>query len=111
MARNRRRNRFKFTEKKHSTKGIITLGVALILLILFIIFIAKAFQSEGQLSMYFGSAGVFAMIASLIAFVFSIQSIREENSFQFFPRMAFGFSFINLICWIGTYVFGFILTY
>lgn len=108
MLRRRRRNRFKFTEKKHSKKGIITLILSGILLILHLVFIHLAFKSEGTLSMYFGSAGVFATLCSIVVFVFSVQSTREEDSFSLFPRLSFGVSILNLVCWIGTYVNGFI---
>lgn len=107
MAR-RRRNRFKFTEKKHSKKGIITLILSLILIIVLVSFVYAAFLNEGTLSTYYGSAGVFAMLISIVVFYFSIESVREEDSFPLFPRLSFIFSAIAMLCWIGTYVHGWI---
>lgn len=104
----RRRNRFKFTEKKHSKKGFITFVLAAVLLFIFDMFVYAAFKNEGMLSAYFGSAGVFAMLASIVVFFFSIQSIREEDSFPLFPRISVVVSTITMLCWIGTYVHGFL---
>lgn len=104
----RRRDRFKFTEKTHSKKGICSLCVALGLLILFFLFLILSYQSEGNLSMYYGSAGVFALVLAVINFIFAIQSLFEENSFQLFPRMAVAFSFLALAGWGAAYIAGFL---
>lgn len=107
MLRRRRRNRFKFTEKKHSKKGIITLLCASVLLIIYLVFLKLAFNSKGTLSQYYGSAGVFAMLCSVVVFVFAVQSTKEEDSFPLFPRVSFGVSLFTLVCWMGTYIYGF----
>ena len=107
VVRKRGRNHFKFTEKVHSKKGIVALFIAAVLLVLYVVIVYRAFSSEGKLSAYYGSAGIFSMIVSLVTFVLAIQSTMEEDSFQFFPRMAVVVSFVVSVCWIGTYVIGF----
>ena len=107
VVRKRGRNRYKFTEKVHSKKGIVALSMAVVLLVLYVMIIYRAFSSSVRLSAYYGSAGIFSMIVSLVTFVLAIQSTMEEDSFQFFPRMAAVVSFVVSVCWIGTYVIGF----
>ena len=107
VVRKRGRNRFKFTEKVHSKKGIMALSLAVVLLALYVVIVYRAFSSSGGLSAYYGSAGIFSMIVSLVTFVLAIQSTMEEDSFQLFPRMAVFVSFVVSVCWIGTYVIGF----
>ena len=107
VVRRRGRNRYKFTEKVHSKKGIIAFVMAVVLLVLYVVIVYRAFSSEGKLSAYYGSAGIFSMIISLVTFVLAIQSTMEEDSFQLFPRMAVVVSFVVSVCWIGTYVIGF----
>lgn len=109
MARNRRRGRYKFTEKKHSRRGMVALFMAIAMIITFIVFISLAFKGNGTLSMYFGSAGVFAMLFSATAFILAVGSLREETSFPLFPRLSTLVSFIALVCWVGIYVSGFLL--
>lgn len=103
----KKRNRYKFTEKKHSKKGIAAFIAALVILALYIVFLILAFRGNGSLSTYYGSAGVFAMLGAVITLILAIQSMREENSFQFFPRLALLVSFFASVCWISTYVMGF----
>lgn len=108
VVRRRRRNHYKFTEKAHSKKGISALIMAVILLSIYVTIVYRAFGGNGNLSTYYGSAGIFSMIVSLVTFVLAIQSTMEEDSFQVFPRLAVFFSFLVSVCWIGTYVIGFI---
>lgn len=109
MLFHRRRERFKFTEKTHSKLGIITSVVALLLIILYGIFVMLAFHRGGGLSTYFGSAGVVAMIGTMGCLGFSVKSLKEEDSFVLFPRLALFFSVLALLCWGGTYIMGFVL--
>lgn len=109
MLSKRRRNRYKFTEKKQSKKGIAALAVALVSEIVYIVFLNAAYRGYGNLSMYFGSAGILMLGISLADFGFAIRSLFDEDSFMTFPRLAVFFSLIALISWGGTYVMGFIL--
>jgi hypothetical protein len=106
----RRRDRFKFTEKRHSRIGMVTLAIAAVLLICYIIFLVLAFQGAGSLSAYYGSAGVLAMLMALVNLGFSIRSLFEEDSFQLFPRMSLAVSLIAVTCWVGTYAAGFLIS-
>ena len=36
------------------------------------------------------------------------QSLREEDSFQLFPRLGLGLTLLDMVCWIGTYIWGFL---
>lgn len=104
----RRRNYFRFTEKTHSKKGICAFIFALLLGIAYLELVHLAYMKNGELSMYFGSLGIAAMLLALGDVILSLQSLREENSFRLFPRLAFITSLLVLLCWAGTYVIGLI---
>lgn len=105
----RRRNNYKFTEKAHSKRGIISFSISAVAVLLYLIFVYLSFKGAGTLSMYFGSVGVFAMLLSVIAFVISVLSLFEEDTFKIFPRLGFGTSILAALCWVGTYIIGFVL--
>lgn len=109
MLRKRRRNRFKFTEKKHSVKGIAALAVATITVVVYLIFIYNAYKGNGQLSMYFGSAGILMLAIAIVSFVMAFQSMFEEDSFRTFPRIALLVSTLGVFSWGGTYIIGIML--
>ncbi|MBE5889938.1 MAG: hypothetical protein E7282_03100 [Lachnospiraceae bacterium] len=102
----RKKNRFKFTEKTQSKKGIVALCVAGVLLLLYIIMIYLAYRAKGQLSTYYGSVGILAILILLVNLVVSFQSTREENSFQLIPHIALIATILAGVCWIGTFVLG-----
>lgn len=105
----RRRNRFRFTEKIHSKRGMAALGGASLSLLIYIIFVYVAFKGNGNLSMYFGSFGLLAMVAGAVSLGFAIRSLFEEDSFQLFPRLATFVGALATLAWIGTYVNGFLI--
>ena len=104
MLGRRKRNRYKFTEKKQSKRGIAALVVAILIEIVYIVFLNAAFRGDGNLSMYYGSAGI-----SLADFGFAIRSLFDEESFMTFPRLAVFFALIAVLSWGGTYAAGFII--
>ena len=99
---------YKFTEKTHSKRAIGSFFGGSVWLGLYIAFVYMAYKGDGGLNMYFGSVGVIAMIFSIVAFVLALTTIKEEDSFAFFPRLAIVSSFLAVVSWIGTYVIGFI---
>lgn len=101
-----KRNRYRFTERKHSPKGIAVSLLSLLPIGAFVLFVMMAFHSSGRLSVYFGCFGVIAMLASIALLVFAVQSLFEENSFKLFPRLAVVLSLAACLCWIGAYLIG-----
>ena len=73
------------------------------------IFGVLSFNEAGQLSTYYRSAGIFALLLSLCVNVLAIQSMLEEDSFKKFPRLAILFSVIAVLVWGATYGMGFVL--
>ena len=109
MVRNRRRGHYKFTEKTNSRKAFVSLGMAAVSILVYVIFVLLSFNESGQLSTYYGSAGILALLLSLSAIVLAIQSMLEEDSFKKFPRLAILFSIIAVLMWGATYGMGFVL--
>lgn len=104
----KRRYGYKFTEKKHSKCGIASFVLAIMLLLLFFVFVYWSYKSNGNLSLYYGSIGVMAMLVSFISFVMSLFSLKEEDVFLIFPKLGAGTSMLALFCWLGTYIMGFL---
>lgn len=109
MIGKRRRNRYKFTEKKQSKMGIAALCGAMISEIFYLCFIYAACQNDGSLSLYFASAGILMLAIAIVTLGFGIKSLFDDDSFKTFPRLAVIMSLIAIASWVGTYVFGAIL--
>ncbi len=103
----RRRRSYKFTEKTHSKKAIVSFALAAVTLVTYFVFVYLSYQAAGQLSTYFGAFGVLAMLIAVVALVLSITTLKEEDSFTLFPKMAMITSVLSTLLWIGNYVQGF----
>ena len=104
----RGRRSYKFTEKTHSKRAMVVFALALATLITYFVFVYLSYRAAGQLSAYFGAFGVLAMIMAVVSVGLSITTLREENSFTLFPRLAMLTSIVSTLLWIGNYVQGFV---
>lgn len=104
----RRRGSYKFTEKKHSKQALLSASMAGVCLFIYVLFVYLSYSVGGALSTYFGSFGVLAMMVSMVALGLSIPTLKEEDSFMLFPRLALLLSVFTTLLWIATYIQGFI---
>lgn len=104
----RKRRSYKFTEKTHSKKAIVSFSLAAVTLVTYFVFVYLSYKQAGQLSAYFGAFGVLAMLVAVVALVLSITTLKEEDSFTLFPKMAMATSVVSTLLWIGNYVQGFV---
>lgn len=103
----RRRRSYKFTEKTHSKRAMVSFGLAVVTLVTYFVFVYLSYQAAGQLSAYFGAFGVLAMLLAIVSLGISITTLKEEDSFLLFPRMAVLTSVLSTCLWVGNYVIGF----
>ncbi|MBP3678413.1 MAG: hypothetical protein J6I97_08725 [Agathobacter sp.] len=103
----RRRRSYKFTEKTHSKRAMISFGLASVSLVTYLVFVYLSFKAAGQLSAYFGAFGVLAMLLAIVSVGVAITTLKEEDSFALFPRLAMITSIVSTLLWVGNYVQGF----
>lgn len=104
----RRRRSYKFTEKKHSPRAMVALGLAAVTLVTYFVFVYLSYKAAGQLSAYYGAFGVLAMLVSIVSLGLSITASKEEDSFTLFPRIAMITSILSTLLWVGNYMQGFV---
>lgn len=105
----RSRNHYKFTKKRHSKRGMFACLLAAASIFALIYMILVSFWQKGNAGIYLGSAGILALMAALAAFVESIKSIREEDTFRRLPTISVLFSILASGAWIAVYAIGFLL--
>jgi hypothetical protein len=106
MIKKRRRRTYKFTEKKHSKMAIAALLLAIASVVLFCAVAYNSYSHGGHGSMYLGSAGVASMLVAMVSFVMALNSLKDENSFKFFPYLSTVVTFAAMGGWIALYVVG-----
>ena len=103
----RRKNRYKFTKKKHSKRGMLACALAAASIFALIYMIAVSFLQDGNGNVYLGSAGVLALIVAAASFVEAIRSLREEDTFRAIPAASMALSVLAAGAWIFVYALGF----
>lgn len=105
--RRKRKVSYKFTEKSHSRKGMLSLSLALISLIIGVAVVINSFQNTGDASVYVGSAGIFSILLSFSALFVGIKSLKEEERYKTFPVIGVLVSAIAFFSWLAIYILGF----
>lgn len=104
----RRRNHYKFTEKKHSRRGMLACALATASILALIYLVSASFRQGGKGSVYLGSAGIVALAVALVGFVQAMKSLREEDTFRTIPVASMILSLLAAGAWAATYTIGFL---
>ncbi len=104
--RRRRKNAYKFGDKKHSKRGKISLALAVLSLLAGVGMVVISVQEGGAANEYIGSAGMFSLIVSIVSLLMGLVSLGEE-SYKLFPVLGSICSGLVVAGWTAIYVLGF----
>ena len=90
--------RYKFTNKKHPEKGIMSTVLGLISLVSVWIVVYQAFQARGEATTNMGVVGFTITIFSAVGLVLGYLSKKEYDKFMFFPYLGMVLNVIALAC-------------
>ena len=90
--------RYKFTNKKHPEKGIMSTILGIISLVSVWRVVYQAFQARGEASTNMGVVGLMITIFSAIGLVLGYLSKKEHDKFMFFPYLGMVLNIIALAC-------------
>lgn len=104
----KRKRKYKFSGKKHSIKGIISLTIGLLSDICLFVSVRLAFLGDGSLSLYAGSIGLLSMVAGIVALVMGIVSCTDEEVYKLYPGLGILCGALATLLWMGVYLVGMI---
>lgn len=79
------RRKYKFTDKKHSKKGMVSSVLFVVSLTMMIVGIYMSYVEAGNGGVIVGVLGFLAMVLSIIGFAVGLKSFKEDNVFLHFP--------------------------
>lgn len=106
MKRKKGFRKYKFTEKTLSKQGLVAFVLAALSIFSCVLMVLSSGRSGGNLGVYIASLGIFAWIMAVVALVFAIRSLKEENSFRTFPYLGTVCSVLAVLMWTAIYVRG-----
>ena len=91
---------------RHAKKGIYSLMMAIMVVIIFVILILTAFLHKGQSSAMIGSFGLITMTLSVIGLVIGIRGFRERDKNYVTCRWGIGLNGVILLGLISMFIRG-----
>lgn len=97
---------FIFTNKKHSDKAIMAAILGMISLVSLGIVIFLSYRKQGAAPAGYGVTGLLAAVFSLIGLILGILTVREKESYHFFPWLgtllnALALGLIGFLLYLG----------
>lgn len=97
---------YKFSNKCHSGKGMLSLGFGAASLIMLLALIYWASIKQGNGSIYLGTIGLVSLVFSVIGLVIGLISFFELNRYKLFPKIGSIFNIIMLLIWTSIVMIG-----
>ena len=100
------RRNYKFTDKKHTRQGLMSMGMGAAALVFTVLALSLAYRMSGGAGSAAGLLGVLAMLFSVPGFVLAVRGFREEDVYYAASQIGAvlnGILFIGwaLVCMIG----------
>lgn len=102
----KKRYKYAFSKKKHSTRGIISSVFAGISLGLFCIASISSLAVHGKGGMYLGAIGLAAICISVYGFVLGLKSFSEKNRELLFCKTGAVGNGILMVIWLALFLTG-----
>lgn len=97
---------FKFTDKRHAVKGIISAVLGIVSITIGIVLVYISYSRKGNGGLPLGSIGLTAAIISLVGLICGLSSFKEEDAYYLFSKVGTIMNSIILLVWIGIYLIG-----
>ncbi len=97
---------YKFSNKRHSGKGILSTGFGAVSLLLLAVLIVIASKMHGKGNIYLGSIGLVSMVFSLIGLIIGLASFFEPDRYKLFSRIGAVFNLALLFVWTSIFMIG-----
>ena len=100
------RRSYKFTDKKHTKQGLLSVACGGVALILTAVSLSLAFRMAGEAGSVVGLLGIFAMMASAAGFVLAIRGFQEEDVYMISSQVGVVLDGLLFILWAVVCVSG-----
>ena len=90
--------RYKFTNKKHPEKGIMSAVLGVISLVSVWMAVYQTFLARGEAAANMGVVGLMITVFSIIGVVLGYISKKEQDKYMFFPYMGMILNVLALGC-------------
>ena len=101
-----KRYRYAIIKKKESSKGKLSVGLAIASLLLFVAAVITAYLLNGTYGFVVGGICLFAALLSADGFLLGLTGFSEENRLHRTNIVGSILNGIILVCWLGFFLMG-----
>lgn len=101
-----KRREYKFTNKSHTKRGLLSSGIGFFALLLLGGLFYLSYEQSGNAEAYAGVLGFLSMAGSAAGVMLAAESFREEDKFYLFSYVGCILNGALLVGWILLYVLG-----
>lgn len=101
-----RRRDIKFTDKRHTTKGIASTVLGVLSIVVMIALVVISYFSRGNAGIYAGSIGLSAFLMSVVGMFTGFSSFQERERYYLFSKIGTLLNVLIIIVWIAVYILG-----
>ena len=81
------RRNYKFTNKKHSEKAVMSTVFGVLSLISLVVVIYLSYSKAGEAPVSYGFSGILILIFAVVGLVLGVLALQEKEQFLFFGRL------------------------
>lgn len=82
-----KRKRIRFSDKSHPTRGIVSVGLGILSLIVLVVLCIVSGRAKGNAGIGIGFAGIWALGMSIAGFILAVRCSREEDIYMATPAV------------------------
>lgn len=82
-----KQKRIRFSDKTHPTRGIVSVGLGILSLIVLVVLCFVSGSAKGNAGIGIGFAGIWALGMSVVGFVLALRCSREEDIYMVTPAV------------------------
>lgn len=97
---------YKFTDKKHTKKGISSTVLGLVSIGMLAIGVGMAYRTFGNAGNVAGLLGILSMLAAILGFFLAIRGFQEDDVYYLFSQIGMVLNGALFILWILIFVVG-----
>ena len=109
MRRRRSYRSYKFTDKHHSKRGILSTVAGTIAFICTLVDLNVVYIHKGEAPEYVAAFGMIALVCSIYGVFVGKRSFKEEEVYYLFSRIGTFLSLILMIFWGFVTIMGFVM--
>ena len=97
---------YKFTDKKHTRQGMVSVATGVVSMFLLVITLTMAYRSSGNGSAWMGLWGALGLLSTVLGILLAVKGFQEEDVYYLFSQIGVVLNGLFFILWVLIFILG-----